>query len=145
HGFEQFIGAPVAQARTRPQGLYLRNPNRTPGERELARDRVRREWNLPADARLVLCAGYADQRKGLDLFVETCRKVAQDDPRVVAMWVGHAEQALFSEVQDTIRDAGMDGRFVFTGRVDNPQDYFSAADVYALTSREDPFPSVVME
>ena len=144
-GFEQFAGEPLKQAVIRPQGLYLRNPHRTGAERGDMRARIREQLGLAADARIILCVGYADYRKGLDLFAKTCSKVMARDPRAVALWVGHADRALLADVQASIREVGLESRFVFTGLVDNPQDYFTAADVYALTSREDPFPSVVME
>ena len=144
-GFEQFTGEPLKQSVIRPQGLYLRNPHRTRSERDAMRANIREQLGLAADARIILCVGYADYRKGLDLFAQACAKVMARDPRAVALWVGHADPALLADVQGPIREAGLEGRFIFTGLVDNPEDYFTAADVYALTSREDPFPSVVME
>lgn len=144
-GFERFIGHGVGQAAMRPQGLYLRTPHRTPQQRAAMRAKVRQDLGLAPDARLVLCVGYADHRKGLDLFVEACAALMARDDKVVGLWVGHAQQQLFEQVDADIRQKGLEGRFVFTGLVDNPADYYAASDVYALTSREDPFPSVVME
>lgn len=144
-GFEKFVERELQRSVIRPQGLYLRTPHRTQVKRSEMRTKVRRDLGLDADARLVLCVGYGDHRKGLDLFVETCAHAMAADDRVVGVWVGHAEQALFEEVQASIAECGLQDRFVFTGLVNNPEDYYAAADVYALTSREDPFPSVVME
>lgn len=144
-GFEEFIGQPLQQAHIRPQGLYLRNPHRTDAERRTMRGSIRKQLGLAPDARIILCVGYADHRKGLDLFADTCIGVMANDPHAVAVWVGHADHALLAEARDAFRNAGLEERFRFTGLVDNPQDYFTAADVYALTSREDPFPSVVLE
>ncbi len=144
-GFEEFIGHPVEQAHIRPQGLYLRNPHRTDSARTAMRMAIREQLKLAPAARIILCVGYADHRKGFDLFADACIKVMANDPLAVAMWVGHADGLLLAEVLETFRRAGLSDRFRHTGLVDNPQDYFAAADVYALTSREDPFPSVVME
>jgi glycosyltransferase involved in cell wall biosynthesis/GT2 family glycosyltransferase len=144
-GFQSFVGREVVQGAIRPQGLYLRNPHRSDAQRQAMRDRIRSEFGLRPEARIILCAGYADHRKGLDLFAEACIKVMASDPDVIGMWIGHANQAFLAQVEESIREAGYQDRFVFTGLVDNPQDFYSAADVYALTSREDPFPSVVME
>ena len=144
-GFEEFIGAPVQRTQVRPQGLYLRNPHGTPSAREAMRGRIREQLALAPDSRIILCAGYADHRKGLDLFAEACRKVMATDPYAVGVWVGHADQTFLAAVQAAIKKDGLEDRFIFTGLVDNPEDYYAAADVYALTSREDPFPSVVME
>ena len=39
----------------------------------------------------------------------------------------------------------MEDRFIFPGRQDDTDLFFAGADVFALTSREDPFPTTVME
>lgn len=144
-GFEEFVGRTLEQANIRPQGLYLRSPHRSQAARDGMRRHIRAELGLAEDSQIILCAGYADHRKGLDLFADACMHVMADNPHAVGVWIGHADDALLAEVQASIREAGMEDRFVFTGLVDNPADYYAAADVYALTSREDPFPSVVME
>lgn len=144
-GFEAFVGTTLEQAVIRPQGLYLRNPHRSEAQRQAMRVEIREKLGLARSSRILLCVGYADYRKGLDLFAEACMTALAGNQDAVAVWVGHADQALLTQVQEAIAKKGFEHRFVFTGLVDNPQDYYAAADVYALTSREDPFPSVVME
>lgn len=143
-GFEEFVGRAVNQSIVRPQGLYLRTPYRE-DDRSQLRDLVRGKLHLPANARVVLSAGYADHRKGLDLFVDACLKVMRVKPDVAAVWVGHADNALHATQMERVRDARLEDRFIFVGLVENPQEYYFSADIYALTSREDPFPSVVLE
>lgn len=144
-GFEEFIGETLPQGLIRPQGLYMRSPYRLSSDRNLVRKQVRHSLGLEPNARIILCVGYADHRKGLDLFIDSCIGVMAVDAMAFAVWVGHLDQALFNELRPRITDSGMEDRFVFTGLVDKPQPFYTAADVYALTSREDPFPSVVME
>lgn len=144
-GFETFVGHSLKQAVIRPQGLYLRSPLRFGMDQQQIRIRVRNQLGLESDARIILAAGYADYRKGLDLFIDACLKVVSKDPKAVAIWVGHFDQMLMEQQLTKLINAGMRNRFIFPGRVDHPQEYFIAADVYALTSREDPFPSVVLE
>ena len=50
----------------------------------------------------------------------------------------------FGEQVRSLR-TGLAGHFHFPGRESDTDPWYAAADVYALTSREDPFPSVVME
>lgn len=144
-GFEAFTGRKLSNAHIRPQGLYLRNPYRAETSRQSVRASVRQELGLPADAKIVICVGYADHRKGIDLFVDIVSALAARSPSVYGLWVGHHEPGVMGQQQSRIAKAGIAHRFGFTGLVDEPQRYYSAADVYALTSREDPFPSVVME
>lgn len=146
HGFEQFIGQPIQQAQIRPQGLYLRNPHRTQTDRARVRMEMRTRLGLASDARIILCVAYGDHRKGLDLFVDACIKTMARDPNAVAVWVGHHDPSLYALALSTIGDSGLEDRFVFPGLVlDHIHDFYTAANVYAMTSREDPFPSVVMD
>lgn len=144
-GFEAFTGQRVERAKIRPQGLYLRNRVRSPDERQAVRAAVRAELGLPEDVRIVLSVGYGDHRKGLDLFVDVLTSAMRQDPTVFGVWVGHADAALLAAQRARIEEAGLADRFHFTGRVSDPQRFYSAADVFALTAREDPFPSVVLE
>ncbi|MER8922459.1 MULTISPECIES: glycoside hydrolase family 99-like domain-containing protein [unclassified Mesorhizobium] len=143
-GFEEFVGRPVSQSVVRPQGLYLRMPYHA-GDRQRVREAVRAKLQLSTNTSIILCAGYADHRKGLDLFVDVCLTLMRSNPDVVAVWVGHVDRAFHAKQMQRVREAGLEDRFVFVGLVENPQEYYFAADIYALTSREDPFPSVVLE
>jgi glycosyltransferase involved in cell wall biosynthesis len=143
-GFEAFLGKSIEQSVVRPQGSYMRISCSVEQKRE-AHQRVRSSHGLDPEARIILSVGYGDFRKGLDLFVRSCLAVLTDDPRAIAVWVGHLDPEMFEPQKEIIRLAGFENRFVFTGLVSDPRSYYLAADVYALTSREDPFPSVVME
>lgn len=144
-GFEHFIGQPLPQAVIRPQGLYWRSPLRSGADKEAVREEVFKELGLPPEAKLILCAGYADHRKGFDLFVQASLKVFDSIPNAYALWVGHRDETLVAQTLQEAEKRGQRHRFLLPGLVDEPQRYYLAADVYALTSREDPFPTVVME
>lgn len=144
-GFEAFIGRPLTQAVIRPQGLYLRSLLRQGADRCAVRVEVRQQLGLADTAKIIMCAGYADHRKGFDLFVQACLQVMPQVPDAHALWVGHLDQSFVDQSLKVAAAAGLRERFLFTGLVEQPQAYYLAADVYALTSREDPFPSVVME
>jgi glycosyltransferase involved in cell wall biosynthesis len=143
-GFEAFLGKAVPQAAIRPQGCYLEMPTRE-HDRNAARRRARELLGLQPGAHVVLSVGYGDHRKGFDLFVDVCTAVMASDAAAIGVWVGGFDAPFFAQQLERIRAAALQHRFVFTGLVDRPQDFFLAADVFALTSREDPFPSVVME
>jgi glycosyltransferase involved in cell wall biosynthesis len=144
-GFETFLGQTLQQAVIRPQGLYHRSWLRAGTNKEVVRKQIHQKLGIPDDAKIILCVGYADHRKGFDLFVQACLQVFPQSPNTYALWVGHLDQA-FVDASLVCADAtALRHRFIFTGLVDEPQPYYLAADVYALTSREDPFPSVVME
>lgn len=144
-GFEMFIGAPLKQAVIRPQGIYLPSTLREGADKKSIYLQVREELDLPSDAKIIMCAGYADHRKGFDYFVQIALQAMQKLPNVYALWVGHLDTPFVESALVSAIDQGKRDRFILTGLVDDPRSYYIAADVYALTSREDPFPSVVME
>lgn len=143
-GFESFVGSSLPQAVIRPQGLYQRSLLRRGADKSLVRKQVREGLKLPEDAKIMLCAGYADKRKGFDLFVQIGARLMDERNNIYALWVGHLDTRFVEESMAGLPKS-LRRRFVFTGLVEEPQPYYLAADVYALTSREDPFPSVVME
>lgn len=100
--------------------------------------------NVNNDDFVIGFAGIGSYRKGADFFPLLVHNFTTKHPNVKAkfIWVGQVDQL------DITYDAEMLGikdRIVLTGAVSNPMDYFNRFDVFALTSREDPFPIVCME
>ncbi len=125
-----------------PQGITF-NPYHA--KRIALRNSVREELGLPANVRLVMGCGYADTRKGIDLFVQMAGELTRQADDVAFVWVGGLDERLKPYIQADIDRLGLENRLHITGRVDDAARYYIASDVFALTSREDPFPSVVME
>lgn len=128
-----------------PQGLYVRNPHYGGRERGPAARRLRERLGLAQDSRVVLAVGYADARKGVDLFAQALARLAGRDARVHGVWVGHQDAAHADAARATLAAAGLAGHLHFPGLDFDTDDYYAGADVYALASREDPFPSVLLE
>jgi glycosyltransferase involved in cell wall biosynthesis len=120
----------------RPQGLYQKIARVSD-----AKARVLDELQLPPDTKIVLNIGFGDLRKGIDLFCATSQLVSRRRKDVVFVWVGRIDAICSTWIQDPV--AFPDVRFV--GQLSDVSKYLSAADVFALTSREDPYPSVALE
>ena len=60
-------------------------------------------------------------------------------------WIGDADPTLQTYLGPEIAAAESTGRFFMPGFQQDVAEWLSAADVFALTSREDPYPSVVLE
>ncbi|WP_133500602.1 glycoside hydrolase family 99-like domain-containing protein [Cognatilysobacter terrigena] len=137
---------PLDEARCiiRPQGLYKRN-RYSVDEIDAARRELREHLGINASARIVLGVGYADLRKGVDLFVEAGRTLMAADPEAHFVWLGHPDLAIQAEIERQVSASGFRQRFHFVGRRDDTDVFYAGADVFALTSREDPYPTVVME
>ncbi|APW60259.1 glycosyltransferase [Paludisphaera borealis] len=119
---------------------------------EPMRARIRAELGLPDDARIVVGCGTIDLRKGADLFVQMARQFL-NDPAMAALaartwfiWVGHpSDPGLRKWLAHDIEAAGFADRIRFLGTREDMSPYFLGADVFALTSREDPCPFANLE
>nr|ADZ55348.1 glycosyltransferase [Burkholderia humptydooensis]AEO78273.1 glycosyltransferase group 1 protein [Burkholderia humptydooensis] len=140
--FGRFTALSDRKARVRPQGLYKRNRLRNDVER--ARSTLRERLRLPNDAKIMLGVGYADLRKGVDLFAQAAAAFSDRDD-VYFVWVGHWDSDAKAKVDALIARHGLTNKFVVTGLESDTDFYYAGADVLVLTSREDPFPSVVLE
>ncbi len=121
-------------------------------ERDLRRHQirleVRDELGIPQDAVVVLGCGTIDQRKGVDLFVHIASRVlsTQNGSKAWFVWVGNAlDGKVLSWCRHDARLLGVADRILFPGERKDIERYFMTADIFALSSREDPFPLVNLE
>jgi glycosyltransferase involved in cell wall biosynthesis len=115
------------------------------------RSRIRRELGIPDDAFVVGASGQVVWRKAPDLFIGLARavKMRQPSANVHFVWVGAFREGVESiaprALEHDVRGLGLEGHVHFIGSRSNPLDYFHAFDVFAMVSREDPFPLVCLE
>jgi glycosyltransferase involved in cell wall biosynthesis len=137
---------PADRIRIIPQGSYkdIRY------DREAGR-RICAEFGVAPADRMILSVGYADLRKGFDLFLQICRLAqaesvrTQAGGRLVFVWVGGMDPGLADWLAQEIAMAQAAGHLKMAGYRNDISAFFSAASCLALTSREDPLPTVVME
>jgi len=137
----------------RVRTVYNGQDARTRGlSRQTMRLRVLEELGLPDDALIVLGCGTVDLRKGADLFVNVARRVLSDplamsvSPRTYFVWVGHRNHDdLERWLLHDVGIGGLQDHIRFIGPRATTTPYFMAADLFALTSREDPCPLVNLE
>lgn len=123
-----------------PQGIY-----QEVSYQEEAYLTIREELGIPDTARLVVNVGYADLRKGFDIFVNTAKILVERDPSFHFLWIGDIERSLKHWLKSDLESEQLKSNLhniAFTNEISR---YLSASDVFAMTSREDPFPSVVIE
>lgn len=137
--FLGLTGGARAQVHIYSQGLY--NVTNFDPERRAA---LRAELGLAPDVPVILNVGYADLRKGFDIFVEAARAANRRGMPHRFMWVGNIDGHLDSWILGDGRKAQPDN-LILARHTDDVGAYYAAADIFLLTSREDPFPSVVME
>ena len=111
-----------------------------PSLRAKWRDIIRRQWSIPLNSAVVLFVGSGFRRKGLDRLLRlwhssrltnTYLMVVGDDARIGRYKARATKQA--------------PARVIFTGRQENVERFYGAADVVALPSIQEAFGNVILE
>ena len=140
--FVERVPLPPGRAVVLPQGLY-RPVRPVPDMHDRAA--MRRTLGVPADALLAMGLGYADLRKGFDLFLQAWRAAHAAEAGMHLVWIGDMDPLVQAHFAQEVADAMATGTFHHLPRRADAADWLACADVHLLTSREDPFPSVVLE
>jgi glycosyltransferase involved in cell wall biosynthesis len=121
----------------------------TASEHQALRQRILAELEWPADSFVVGACGGLGWRKGSDLFLQIARRLQRSDAAgsLRFLWVGGGGKAETESLQfmHDLQALGLDAVCRRVASTANVDDYYSAMDVFALTSREDPFPLVMLE
>ena len=141
--FASVTGLDDAKSVISPQGLYLKNSYKL--KKNEARIILRKLLSIPTDSKIILAVGHADSRKGVDLFVEVAKKVLQKETGVYFIWTGHRNENFVKSIDEDIRQRGLEDRIRFVGIQKEVDLFYAGSDLYLMTSREDPFPSTILE
>ena len=113
-------------------------------------DEVKAELGIDNEFIIGSCGGacgITGWRKGVDYFINLAFTISNLSPetKVRFIWVGHVDADFLSSFEYEKYRLGIGDKVIFTGVKTNVADYFQLFDVFALTSREDPFPLVCLE
>lgn len=125
-------GRTSSNAVVRPQGMYKDFSSRGVVD-------IRSKLGLERTDKLVINVGYADLRKGVDHFVNTAGLLFRSRPDVHFLWLGARDSAVHAWLR------GNSPNIHFADFTADVGAYLASSDIFFLSSREDPFPSVVME
>lgn len=130
---------------------FVHVPPQDDANKARMRSRIRGELGIPDNAFVVGGSGQVVWRKAPDLFIGLAKAVKRRQPsaNVHFVWVGGFREGIESiaprAIEHDVRGLGLEGQVHFIGSRSNPLDYFHAFDVFAMVSREDPFPLVCLE
>lgn len=133
-------GVPAEKIDVVHESIHVRNIRA-----KRSREEVFAELGFSQDAFLIAGCGRTGWNKGVDVFLQLARIVCARQPRARFIWLGPGSAWKIPELRHDAQMAGLSEKVIFTDEIPNPLDYFSAADVYALTSREDSFPLTCLE
>lgn len=105
----------------------------------------RRVHSIPDDAFVVAGCGSLSHRKGADIFLRSALALCARHNDIYFVWIG-GEPRVKERGRTTIRklrrEAEKTTKVIFTGEVVSVENALAEVDVFALCSREDPFPLV---
>ncbi len=103
-------------------------------------------YKIPENKFLVFGMGTADLRKGFDYFVEICALVSDQESSIHFVWLGNYTDPNFeNEMENVIQQKKLEKNITLTGKVPFHKLNLLPADLFLMTSREDPYPLVVLE
>jgi glycosyltransferase involved in cell wall biosynthesis/predicted O-methyltransferase YrrM len=122
----------------RPDAFFTpRNPE--------ARDRLRREFNIPSDAILCLTIGRLEMVKGHELLLEAMRSLMSRPvwSNLYFAWLGKG--SLEGNLKANLEELGVSDRVIMPGRRWDVIDWLDASDIFILPSFCEGMPISVME
>jgi glycosyltransferase involved in cell wall biosynthesis len=142
--FQEFTGAPSEKLSSRAPFIEIADEAKylAPSDKV----RLRHEMGWSPETLVVMGCGVVHWRKQPDVFVRVAAKVAATtDLDVRFVWIGGGED--IDQMRALVLDAGLVGRVEFLGHKSREEvrSLLRAADIFALTSLEDPFPLVCLE
>lgn len=110
------------------------------------RKRFRNQFNIDEGDFLVGTVGTITERKGIDLFIDVCKRTILINSAIKFVWIGAFEsEEKESTVREMIEESGLGRNLIFTGLLAHDIYNFSSFDIFFLSSREDTYPLVVLE
>jgi glycosyltransferase involved in cell wall biosynthesis len=140
-GFNNMISGAKSAQLIKPQGSYQQV-----AFDQNARSHLRKTLGVSDREKIVLNAGYADKRKGFDLFVQAAARSSDLHANVFFVWVGAIDAKMLQWLDDNYAlGHPVHQQLKLVDFTENIAPYYSAADTFFLSSREDPYPTVVLE
>ncbi|MCU0326070.1 MAG: glycosyltransferase family 4 protein [Spirosomaceae bacterium] len=106
--------------------------------------KIRQKYNLPTDKCIVVSCGNAEWRKGSDLFIQIANNLKETDIHFVWVGIKH-EGELYDMLKYDIIKMGISSKIHLIEPTPEAVEIIKSSDIFALTSREDPFPLVMLE
>jgi glycosyltransferase involved in cell wall biosynthesis len=143
---------PIRLPPNRRSILYdgIQSPVRDAPREHAAALAVRRELNLPQDAKIAAMFARVNPQKDYDTLIAAAAQLRTSHPQLYFVVVGDnalvpANRQHFERIRDLAAAAGILDRFVFTGYRDDAMRLMLAADVCVLCTHFEGLPLVLIE
>lgn len=118
------------------------------GQIDRAEDRriFAEKYAIPESKVWVVGMGTTTKRKGIDLFLQVAEEVSKSRSDIHFVWVGPYSTEYSAELLESLKEDRKLGNSVsIIGPVKPEESFLNKFDLFVLTSREDPYPLVVLE
>jgi glycosyltransferase involved in cell wall biosynthesis len=106
-------------------------------------ERIRQALLIPEGGRVILFLGRLTRDKGVLDLAQAFATLAADHQNLYLMIVGPDEEGLRSQIEALLSSCSDQVRYV--GMTNSPEEYMTAADIFALPSYREGFGSVILE
>ena len=136
--FKEF--SDVKNVLIKPQGLYL--TDKYESNYKQSYQELNKELNIKGK-KIVINVATGEMRKGFDLFLQVAKNL-KEEKDILFIWIGSINKQIYEKV---IGNEKLDNLITY-GYVDDVKklmQFYDCANILLLTSREEPFGSIVLE
>lgn len=106
------------------------------------REEIRKKYNIEENY-VIGNIGRLSQQKNPKFLLKVLSEVVKFNNKIKLLWVGDGE--LRKELENYIVELDIKENVILTGRVENPQDYYQAMDLFVMPSFYEGFPIAAIE
>lgn len=130
-----------------PQGEVIALAADDPPDRQAAAQAFAALFPQVAGRRCLVSLGRIDPKKGLDRLLAALPQIISRQSGILMVVAGDGEPAYVRHIRNRVHQLGLDGRVLFTGRIDGPVKWgaLACAEIFVLPSRQENFAIAVTE
>jgi glycosyltransferase involved in cell wall biosynthesis len=108
-----------------------------------SKNELRRQFNIPKDKVVIGTVAVFTNQKRLDRWLDICKKIHRQNPPAFFILAGHGplEKELLDDAHELIRNNSL----MFAGKIDAPEQWMAAMDIYLMSSDFEGLPVALLE
>ncbi|MCF8325582.1 MAG: glycosyltransferase family 4 protein, partial [Leadbetterella sp.] len=107
---------------------------------------IKEKYGLSSDKIWICACGNADWRKAPDIFLQIAAATLKINSKFGFIWIGiKKEGELFDQLKYDEKKLGIENEISWISPTNDAVEIINCCDVFLVSSREDPFPLVVLE
>ena len=104
---------------------------------------LKKALEIPLDAKIVAMAGSFIWRKGFDFFVNTATLLQNEN--IYFIWIGFNNKRELNKITYDLNRKNCQPKIKYIAPSPDYKKYFNCIDIFFLSSREDPYPMVMLD